>query len=308
MPHSVLCLGLVAPTKLGTWVLSAFIFGLGLLAPLAAQQRLYVQQPDGKFHTVVKIGGIRPYIMENGRLIAAKGQRLALKEVEEYLPLFIDVRDKDTRPTNVSLDYGNAPVNNGVHFSAKFESVDVLDDVFLVLELEISNVGKKIFAYEIGRLEARTAKSFSADLALGQYMGSGQLDLHLFVGGSEVFQSELSEAVRAAALDRMIAKRVAAASPSAPLQPFYGTAPIYPATLRKTGLKGDAVVTLRVDSRGVVVDPVVARASEPAFGEEALAAVRQWRFVPRVQDGRAVETKVSIPFAFDPPPGDGSKG
>ena len=289
-------------------VLAGILFGFGLLAPLAAQQRLYVQQPDGKFHTVVKVSGVRPFIMENDRLIAAKGSRLALKEVEEYLPLFIDVRDKDSRPTNVSLDYGNAPANNGVHFSAKLESVDTLDDVFIVLELAIANVGKKIFAYEIGRLEARTPKSFSADLALGQYMGSGQLDLHLFVGGSEVFQSELPETVRAAALDKMIAKRVAAASQSAPLQPFYGTAPTYPATLRKTGLKGEAVVTLRVDARGVVVDPVVTRTSEPAFGEEALAAVRQWRFVPRVQEGRAVETKVSIPFAFDPPPGDGRKG
>ena len=287
--------------KILTRIMAGLFLAVTLGVPLAAQNRLYVQEPDDKFHAVVKVSGVRPYIIENGQPVAAKGQRLALKKVEEYLPIFIGIRDKDSRPTNVSVDYANAPANNGVHFSAKFESADPLDDVFVVLELAIPNVGKKFFAYEIGRLDSRTPKSFSADLALGQYMGSGQVEIHLFVSGAEVFQSEQPANERAEALDRMIAKRIAAVQQSAPPQPLYGMAPAYPAALRKTGLKGEAVVTMRIDARGVVVDPVVERASEPAFGEEALIAVRQWRFVPRVQDGQAVEAKVSIPFAFDPP-------
>ena len=289
--------------NLASRVLAGLLFGLGLVRPLAAQNRLYIQEPDGKFHAVFKVSGVRPYIMENGQLVSAKGQRMALKKVEEYLPVFIAIRDKDSRPTNSSGDYALSPaVNNGVHYSAKFESADLQEDVFVVLELEISNVGKKLFVYEVGRLNPRTPKSFSADLALGQYMGHGQVELHLFVGGSEVFQSGLAAAEREAALDRMIAKRITA-QPQAGPKPFYGAAPAYPAALRKTGLKGEAVVTVRIDARGNVADPVIERASEPAVGEEALAAVRQWRFVPRVQDGQAVETKVSIPFAFDPPRG-----
>ena len=273
---------------------------------MAAQNRLYIQEPDGKFHAVFKVDGVLPFIMENGNEVAAKGQRLALKKVEEYLPVFIAIRDKDTRPTNVSVDYAAAPANNSVHFSAKFESADLLTDVFLVLEMQISNVGKKIFVYEIGQLNPRIPRSFSADLALGQYMGTGQVDLHLFVGGSEVFTSEQSVAVRGEMLDRMIAKRVAGAQ-QAGLKPFFGSAPAYPAALRKSGLTGEAVVSLRVTAQGTVIAPVVERASEPAFGEEALVAVRQWRFVPRVVDGRAVETKVSIPFAFDPPKAKGGE-
>jgi TonB family protein len=286
--------------KIPTRVTAGLLLMLALRVPLTAQNRLYVQEPDEKFHAVFKVSGSRPYIMEKGKLVAAKGQRLALKKVEEYLPVYIDILNKDARPTNASMDYAEAPINNGVHFSAKFESADALEDVFLVLELEIPNVGKKLFVYEIGRLDPQKPKPFSAELALGQYMGSGQVALHLFAGGTEVFHSEQPAAEREEALDRMIARRVAAVQQAGP-KPFYGTAPAYPAALRPTGLKGEAVVTMRVSPEGKVVDPVVDRASEPAFGEEALVAVRQWRFVPRVQDGHAVETKVSIPFAFDPP-------
>ncbi len=287
--------------RLPSCIYPPVLFGWALVTPLTAQNRLYIQEPDGNFHAVCKVSGPRPYIMEKGQAVAAKGQRLALKKVEEFLPIFIAVHDKDSRPTNISVDYANTPINNGVHYSAKFESTEPLDDVYAVLELEIPNVGKKIFAYEVGWLRPRTPKPFSADLALGQYMGSGQVVLHLFVGAFEVFQSEQPAPERTAALDRMIAKRITGVTQAGP-KPFYGTTPAYPAALHKSGLKGEAVVTMRIDARGYVIEPVIERASEPPFGEEALAAVRSWRFIPQVQEGRAVESKASIPFAFDPPP------
>ena len=281
-------------------ILTGALFGLLLAGPLAAQSRLYIQEPDDKFHAVFKVDEIRPYIMDGGKLAPAKGQRLAMKKVEEYLPLFIGVSDFDARPTNSTADYSYSPTNNGVHFSAKFESRDALDDVFLVLEMVIPNVGNKLFTYEIGRLEPWTPKSFSAELPMGQYMGSGTVVIHLFCAGSEVFTSALAAAEREALLDQMIARRVAATKDAGP-RPLFGSAPEYPAALRTSGLKGEAVVSLRVTAQGAVENPVVERASEPAFGEAALQSVRQWRFVPQVQGGHAVERKVSIPFAFEPP-------
>ncbi len=280
--------------------LSCLLLALGLAQPLAAQNRLYVQEADGKFHAVFKVSGVRPFIKESGKLVAAKGQRLALNRVEEYMPVFIAVRDKDARPTNASVDYANAPANNGVHFSAKFESADYLEDVFLVLEVQIANVGKKLLVYEVGQLTPQKPKSFVADLALGQYQGSGQIDLHLFVGGAEAFHSEQPEAYREEMLDRMIAKEVAAVKQAGP-RPFYGATPAYPAALRNSGIKGEAVVTLHISPRGTVENLVVESATVPAFGEAALATVTHWRFFPQVRDGLAVESKVSIPFAFEPP-------
>jgi len=278
--------------------------GAGLLlaglTPVAAQSVLYTQGADGQYHRVVKISGNRPFIMENGKAVASKSDHFALRKAEEYLPILITLSDRDTSSSSMHLAGTDSYLNNQFHFSAKFESADTLEDVFIVLELDLSNGGKGIFAYEIGRLEARVPKPVEVSVPLGNHLGAGQLDLHLFVAGSEVLNSEQPANIREALLDRMIAKRIAGASASA-LRPFYGSAPAYPAALRQSGLKGEAVVNLRVTPEGKVLEPVVERASEAPFGEEARAAVQQWRFLPRVVTGQPVETRVSIPFAFDPP-------
>ncbi|HEY4988778.1 MAG TPA: energy transducer TonB, partial [Opitutaceae bacterium] len=88
---------------------------------------------------------------------------------------------------------------------------------------------------------------------------------------------------------------------SSPPKFFLGTAPLYPAALKKSGLKGQAVISVRIDSKGSVDDPVIKSASDPAFGAAALAAIREWRYLPRVKDGNPVETKADVPFVFSPP-------
>jgi TonB family protein len=270
-------------------------------APLVAQNRLYVQGTDENYHAVCKVSGGQPYIMENGRAIATNGERYALKKVEEYLPVFITVRDAQATSSSMHLAATDDYHNNQFHYRAKFESADTLEDVFIALELEITNVGKRIYVYEIGHLEALTPTPLEVSLPMGQYLGAGQITLHLFVAGAEVLQSEMTEKYRTEQMDRMVAKRSATMKPSTP-KPFFGSRPAYPAALQQTGLKGTAVVTMLITAQGKVLDPVVESASEPPFGEEALSAVRQWRFLPRVIDGRPVETRVSVPFTFDPPP------
>lgn len=271
------------------------------LTPMAAQNRLYVQGADNNFHMVYKVSGGRPYVAENGQVVPTNGDRYALKKIEEYLPIFVTVRDQQVTSTSMHLASTDDYHNNQFHYRAKFESADALDDVFMALEMDITNVGKRIYVYGIGHLDARTPEPLEVTLPMGQYLGAGQVTLHLFVGGAEVLQSEMPEQFRQEQLDRMVAKRVASMKPATP-KPFFGSMPAYPAALRQTGLKGTAVVTMVITAEGKVIDPVVDKASEAPFGDEALAAVRQWRFLPRVVDGRPVETRVSMPFAFDPPP------
>jgi hypothetical protein len=43
---------------------------------------------------------------------------------------------------------------------------------------------------------------------------------------------------------------------------------------------------------------VLRSATDPAFGD---AAVQEWRFLTTVKNDAAVETKVLVPFSFDPP-------
>jgi TonB family protein len=81
-------------------------------------------------------------------------------------------------------------------------------------------------------------------------------------------------------------------------QPLAGPPPEYPAKLRDAKLGGHAAVHLKISKTGRVSDLQVSSATDPAFGESALAAARQWRFLPRVVDGTPVESTAEMPFVF----------
>ena len=89
--------------------------------------------------------------------------------------------------------------------------------------------------------------------------------------------------------------------PEADVKPFIGPSPVFPDSLLKTKTKGQAIIALQVGANGRVHDPVVKNATEPAFGASALEAVREWRFLPRVKNGHAVDSQVEMPFEFSPP-------
>ena len=285
-------------------VLAGLSLCLALVAPLVAQQMLYVLESDGYYYPVVKASQDRPFVMKQGKLEAARGTRFALRRVEEYLPVYIKVLSKEAGSTGlVPLTSGPSvpfQLNNEFYFNATFESASRLEDVFLVLALESSDMGRNIFTYEVGLLEAGTPKQISVFVPLEQKLGQGKLNLFLFSGGAEVFSSEQPATLREEMLDRMIAKRIAGVQQMGP-RPFFGLGPDYPDALRQTGLRGEVMVTMRISPRGVVLDPVVERATHPAFGEAALAVLPLWRFVPRIEGGRAVESMVKLPFVFDPP-------
>lgn len=316
--------------------LAGAVLLLAMAMPGAAQSRLYVLEPDKAYHPVFKFSGSRPYIMKNGVLVAAKGDRYALRKVDDYLPVFIAVLGPKATTTDiqqievnaeiaqpVGISGGgvfdgagdarpNAPVhraNQGdphgeiesvFNFDAKFEAAYPLDDVFLVLEAEFANAGKCLLVFEVGRLEERKPKPLAYAVSRKQSFGSVQSTLHLFVGGTEVLQSEQPAAYRSEQLYRMIARKIAGVKEARPT-PFFGSTQEYPGSLRQSGIKGEVVVAVRVTPQGGVLDPVVERATNPAFAESALKAVREWRFLPRVRDGRAEEAQVRIPFDFTPP-------
>ena len=287
-------------------VLSGLCLGLVLVMPLMAQQRLSVLEPDGKYHPVLKVSQHRPFILDQEKLVAATGTRYALQKVEEFMPLYLEVLAKDVGTTAVvPLTTGPstpARFNNEFHFRAEFKSTVRLDDVFLVLALESDGQGRNIFPYEIGVLEAWTPKQISVFVPLEKNLGAGRCSILLFVGGAEVFTSEQPAVLREALLNRMVAKRIAGVQQAGP-RPLFGPAPEYPAALRQAGLKGKVVVAMYISPQGGVSDPVIEEASDPAFGEAVLAVLPQWRFVPKVENGRAVETKVKLPLAFDPTEG-----
>jgi len=74
--------------------------------------------------------------------------------------------------------------------------------------------------------------------------------------------------------------------------------PIYPYEMRKSGLKGEVVISFIVDSHGDVRDPTILRSSNPNFEDAAIQAVLKWKFKPGKKGGVAVSTRVTQPITF----------
>ncbi|MGA2017342.1 MAG: TonB family protein [Opitutaceae bacterium] len=89
-----------------------------------------------------------------------------------------------------------------------------------------------------------------------------------------------------------------AADLDSPIKPVVTRAPIFPRSLVGKATSGNAVVDLLVDEAGHPHLERVVSASEPAFGYSAVQAAALWIFAPPMSKGKAVVTRVRIPFAF----------
>src|SRR5262249_36851313 len=73
----------------------------------------------------------------------------------------------------------------------------------------------------------------------------------------------------------------------------------YPPGAIELGQQGEVLVRVRLDTEGGAVEILIHRSSgSELLDRAALAAVRQWQFLPAVRDGRAVAAWVEIPVRF----------
>lgn len=84
----------------------------------------------------------------------------------------------------------------------------------------------------------------------------------------------------------------------APLKMATQVAAIFPDGLKARPTEGSATVSFVVDGLGRVRVPAVTDASLPEFGEAALAAVKQWTFVPARHRGLPVQVMVERTVRF----------
>ncbi len=263
---------------------------------MAAQNVLLVQHGD-VFTTVVSARETHPSIIVDGKVTQVPGDRYALHSIEEYTPVFISVQNLTVASKGLMLADSGSEINHDLVFNADFESPYRLDDVFLVLELNTEAAGKVLFLWGLGTITPHEPVPVSLTVPLTSRLGAGKSLLHLFVGGREAFHSQMPFDYREAKLDQMVAKRITGRPDGGPA-PLVGPAPEYPEALKKAKVEGEAMITIHITERGTVTEPVIKSASDPAFGESALVAVRQWRFLPKIKQGQPVETTVNMPFVF----------
>jgi TonB family protein len=289
----------VTPPQLLRRVGAAALLARALASPLAAQHVL-IADDEGKYAVVCSAVGTTPFVDHDGKLVSLSTYRFALQEVPEYMPVFVNVRNVHTHTSYITTSQGSGEFNNEFHFTADFESGYRLKDVFVVLAVDSTRRGKTVFLWGVGELKPGDVNHVSIVVPMDATIGEWRYTLHLFCGGAEVLQTQIPSAAREAALDRMVALRIKGVHESAP-KLLMGLPPDYPPEMKKANVKGQAVISVRIGANGAVFDPAVKSATDPAFGTAALAAVKFWRFLPKVRNDYPVEARADVPLIFTPP-------
>jgi len=285
-------------TPIGLRLVAAAALVAALSSHLAAQNVL-VSKNGGKPSVVRSATNGIPYVLDDGKLVAANGNLYALKEVPEYFPVVVDVSGLNVGSTYMTVGATASALNNELNFNATLKSPERLDHVFIVLDMDTEG-GKSVFLWGIGTLTPYEESSIAIKVPAAFQVGSGHFKFHVFSDGVEVLNSTMGYLSIDGMLDSMVRKRVAGIS-NAQIRPFIYPAPEYPKHLKNAKVEGKAVVRVHVNELGSVSDPAVKEASDPDFGRAALEAVRQWRFLPRMKEGQPLETNVDVPFVFSLP-------
>jgi protein TonB len=81
-------------------------------------------------------------------------------------------------------------------------------------------------------------------------------------------------------------------------EPLVYFTPFYPLSKRMEGIEGKVVLKFVIDRSGRIVNPTVSASTAPEFNEYALQAVRDWRFLPAISEGKPISLEVTSPVTF----------
>lgn len=76
-------------------------------------------------------------------------------------------------------------------------------------------------------------------------------------------------------------------------------APVYPSQAKRANIQGKVLLNVMVNAEGKAAKVDVSKSSgSSVLDQAALAAVKEWRFIPAVKRGRAVQANVIVPVDF----------
>lgn len=85
-----------------------------------------------------------------------------------------------------------------------------------------------------------------------------------------------------------------------PYKIIEGRRAVYPYTMMNRGIKhGTVSLILEISETGRLADILVTAYSHKPFADEALRAVKQWKFEPGLVNGRPITTLLNITFKFE---------
>jgi protein TonB len=77
--------------------------------------------------------------------------------------------------------------------------------------------------------------------------------------------------------------------------------PDYTEDAKRHKISGDVVVLIVVDTKGDVIEAKVVKGLGHGLDENAIAAVREWKYKPATRDDKPVMVKMEVTLNFYPP-------
>ena len=97
----------------------------------------------------------------------------------------------------------------------------------------------------------------------------------------------------------MAANPLPAVARRTPMRLIQTTEPIFPHNLSRTIREGEARVVISVDANGLLRDLLIIGYTKKAFADEAVSALREWRYEPARVEGEPVSATAEISFRFE---------
>ena len=246
---------------------------------------------------VIEVRGETPYVESGGKLVAAK-----VSSVKFYAangPVMVNAKTPPAwvfasgvtavvRPVLENKDLEGTVFNHELRFLVDLVSPVALDRVFIVVSLSSEKGDNGIYFREIGPLRPYKSKSVQIEKTMRAELGEASVTWHLFVGGREILHSLMDTDTVTRNLNLLVSRarkgvRDAAAEP-------YLTFP--PRGLGKT--PGPVTMELSLSREGAVDHAAVTGGGDPKLEKNLLEAVNLWRFLPRMEGGKASSSQVTV--------------
>lgn len=271
---------------------------LALLPTLRAQHALIVNE-HGTPQVVRAVRYQAPQIGEGDNLRSGRGQPYALSKAAIYQPGFLTLRNMQVRTWHLELVGSATRLNYELEILADVTSDTDLKNCFMVLDIQAGK-GKGIIYLEMPDLQSGNEEHLNYRFPVVEGLEEGHYRIYFFSDGPELLTSRMPPAY-VEAQKRKTEEFLLRDQADHTAAVLHVVPPTYPPALQSGGPAGSAIIRCRIDASGKLIAATVASASHPAFGEAALATVRQWQFGPAVKDHHYVAATVEVPFDFPAP-------
>ncbi|HEX9782154.1 MAG TPA: energy transducer TonB [Opitutaceae bacterium] len=271
-----------------------------LVATAAFAQKTFVVLENDVAKVVREVRFGSALVEVDGKMRKGSGMRYALRDVAVYGEGFITVLKFEVGTSHMEFIGSGARLNREIEIRGRLSSETALQRCFFVLEIT-SGRDKGVLFAEIPDLVLGKIEGIYLRFPLADDLDESHYRLHFFSDGLEILYSKMPPGYIEEHKRKTEAFLLRDQPDRAP-RPVSAVKPVYPADHLARGTNGTATVRCKIDRRGGVSEAAVLRATDPAFGESAVEAVRQWKFDPAVKNHQHIAVTVDIPFNFKPPP------